>query len=437
MKRLKILDKFTGNDYTTVLNFYREAQWYRKSAIHDLQVEKLKALLLTIQETSSYYGNIIKKNVDVKNVKDLSVLDIFPITDKRFLKENYNEIIHYRVNHLKDVRKGWTGGTTGEPLTLLKDSKTISSIWGAYYRFYDWMDIEYGDPTIAVWGKSVKETTLMKKLKQFITRRLENVKYISAYHIDNNNVEGNISLFENHKPILLRGYKNTIKEMAMTFKDIGFEFPLRAVSTTVDPLFESDRKLFREIFHCETFDQYGCGEVGSMAFECEAHQGLHVTNERCIIETNLNSELIVTDLDNTIMPIIRYKNGDLIELTNKKCSCGRAGDRILQIKGRTGDVIIGENGKRVHPVFFNNILNESYLSKKYSIKNYKVIQHSKDQLEWKIVVDELKPDDKNYMSAEVKKVLGDISVEIKVVYNIPALSNGKYKFVESLINSTL
>ena len=433
MNRLKILDTFTGNDYVPILNFYRETQWYTKNAIHDLQVEKLKVLFFTIQETSSYYGNIIKNNVDIENIKDLSVLNIFPIIDKRFLKENYNEIIHHQVNNLKGVRKGWTGGTTGEPLTLLKDTSTISSIWGAYYRFYEWMGVEYGDPSIAVWGGSIKNNSIKKKLKQFVTRKLENVRYISAYHYDQESVGDIVKLFEQHKPLLLRGYKNMIKEIALSLKKAGFQYPLHAVSTTVDPLFESDRKLFKEVFQCETFDQYGCGEVGSIAFECDMHQGLHVTNERCIVEVNEDGELIVTDLDNTVMPIIRYKNGDLIELTNKKCSCGRAGDRILQIKGRTGDVIIGKNGKRVHPVFFNNILNESYLSKKYNIKNYKVIQFSKEHLEWKIAVEELTADDKTYLSAEVRKVLGDVMIDIQVVDNIPVLSNGKYRFVESKI----
>ena len=88
---------------------------------------------------------------------------------------------------------------------------------------------------------------------------------------------------------------------------------LNAVSTTAEKLFKFQRKKMVEAFGENIYDQYGCGETLSIAFECEKHEGLHITNEHTILEiidkknqVNNRGRVIITNLDNYAMPIIRY-----------------------------------------------------------------------------------------------------------------------------------
>lgn len=435
MNRLSLLDKFTGNDYNGYLSLYRKTQWYAEEQMLQFQVEKLKALLNKIRITSPFYGKIINDSINISDIKDLSCLSNFPVLDKQDLKRHYSEILNNDMKRIKSrVSKGWTGGTTGQPLTVYKDHITRSSIWGAYYRFYDWMGISFGHPVLAVWGTPLKAKSLKHKLKHEFSRQLRNVKAIGADEIEKSAVGNIIKLFHGHKPVLLNGYAQAIKDMVLILRETDFSFALKAISTTADTLFDNDRKLFREVFGCETFDQYGCGEVGSIAFECDAHQGLHVVNERCIVETNEQGELIITDLDNYVLPIIRYKNGDIVETDNTPCSCGRYGNKIKKIHGRIRDVIIGSKGSKIHPILFNSILNDSYIGSSRTIKKYKVIQHDRNNIEWLVVCDDLLVKDMEYMKRMVQEQTGIYNVNIKPVKDISSDKNGKYRLVESMLH---
>ena len=92
--------------------------------------------------------------------------------------------------------------------------------------------------------------------------------------------------------------------------------------TTAEPLLPQHRELFEKVFSAEVFDQYGCGEIGGIAYECPAHTGLHITEERLIVNTKDNGEFLLTALDNYAMPNINYWNGDEAEFENQECTCG-------------------------------------------------------------------------------------------------------------------
>ena len=204
-----------------------------------------------------------------------------------------------------------------------------------------------------------------------------------------------------------------------------------AISTTAEPLFKENRILFQNVFNCEVYDQYGCGEVQSIAFECPEHTGLHVAFERCITEIDKNGNLIVTDLDNHAFPFIRYKNGDKVTESKRPCPCGRKGMKFSKILGRDGDVVIGPNNNSLHPEFFTHLLNESGVSFRNNIKKYQVIQEKKEILEWMIIGEECNEDDKIILKNAIRKYLGDIDVSIRNVKEIKASSSGKHRYVIS------
>ena len=85
-------------------------------------------------------------------------------------------------------------------------------------------------------------------------------------------------------------------------------------------------------FQCGVFNQYGCAECNSIAFECTSHNGLHVSDEHVFLEALDGKErvldgemgaLTLTTFYRYMMPLIRYQNGDIISKDNSSCSCGR------------------------------------------------------------------------------------------------------------------
>ena len=66
-------------------------------------------------------------------------------------------------------------------------------------------------------------------------------------------------------------------------------------------------------------------------------------------------EMVLTTLDRTMMPILRYRTHDLTRILPGDCPCGRTHRRIDRIKGRTDDMFIIK-GVNVFPMQVEKIL---------------------------------------------------------------------------------
>ena len=121
-----------------------------------------------------------------------------------------------------------------------------------------------------------------------------------------------------------------------------------------------DRALLEEVFGCPVFNRYGCREVSVMASECPAHCGLHVMAEGLYLEIETPNgpaapgemgAILVTDLLNGAMPLIRYRIGDLAAWAEGPCPCGRGLPRLRSVAGRVTDFLVGADGRLVSGVF--------------------------------------------------------------------------------------
>ena len=187
--------------------------------------------------------------------------------------------------------------------------------------------------------------------------------------------------------------------------------------------------MFRRVFRCDAFDQYGCGEVEAIAMECASHEGLHVTEERVVLELDDEDRVIVTDLDNLAFPFIRYRNGDQAIASDRTCSCGRQSPLLRKILGRTGDSICGPSGRRVHPEFFTHLINETGISYRTRLRRYQVVQESPRRLVWRMAADQLSDLDRDWLISQVRRYLGDVEVEIVQVHEIATNRSGKFQYV--------
>jgi phenylacetate-CoA ligase len=91
-------------------------------------------------------------------------------------------------------------------------------------------------------------------------------------------------------------------------------------------------------------DEYAAPECRGIAYDCDAHDGHHVSAESYIVEV-LNDrqpatsgelgDVVITDLDSFSVPLIRYRIGDRAVAISETCICGRGLLRIGQIQKRT------------------------------------------------------------------------------------------------------
>jgi phenylacetate-CoA ligase len=130
---------------------------------------------------------------------------------------------------------------------------------------------------------------------------------------------------------------------------------VKCIVTTSEVLDDYSRSFIEEVTQLRVFNEYGCGEVGSIAHECEAGQ-LHIMADNLLVEVEASDDLppgfghlLVTDLHNLAMPLIRYRLGDLGILSNTSCPCGKPYPILERIVGRAYDLVVGGDGKLYHP----------------------------------------------------------------------------------------
>ena len=111
------------------------------------------------------------------------------------------------------------------------------------------------------------------------------------------------------------------------------------------------------------FDIYGSIEMGVIAWECETHQGYHVAEDSVLMETQATAaggaRLLLTNLHNEAMPLIRYDQGDLAVVGDgAPCACGRRFRRLEAIQGRVTDSILRPDGSHVPPFSVTSVVRD-------------------------------------------------------------------------------
>ena len=125
-------------------------------------------------------------------------------------------------------------------------------------------------------------------------------------------------------------------------EDIRFE----SMVLSAEMLLPGQRAMIEETFGGKVFNRYGCREVSVIASECEYHTGLHINADALLVEVepmpNLPQgmgRILITDLMNRSMPLIRYEIGDLASLNFQQCACGRSLPLLGPIEGRLTDFL--------------------------------------------------------------------------------------------------
>ena len=143
---------------------------------------------------------------------------------------------------------------------------------------------------------------------------------------------------------------------------------LRTLFIGAEPHTEEQRRRIEQLLGVKAYNSFGMTEMNGpgVAFECKRQDGMHLWEDNYIVEIvdpdtlepvpdGEYGEMVLTTLDRTMMPIIRYRTRDLTRIIPGQCSSGRTHRSIDRIKGRTDDMFIIK-GVNVFPMQVEKIL---------------------------------------------------------------------------------
>lgn len=417
---------YPSNPYK-IFKFLMKSQYWEDEKLQNYQISRFNKLIKSALKSPHYesiYSNI-KSDLNFEEIRNLEVTD-----KKSFQKNSVNFI-------LGNLNKGFThasSGSTGKPtkITISKEAEAYRK--ASVMRFRAWWNLKPEDKLINFTAYPRLRDTLIKKIKNYLNPKLD----VDIFSINQKNIFSIYKQILNYHPKYFRGYVSSIKQFGMLLKENDLDakmFKLKVIIVTSEILYDSDRTMLEEIFGCKVANEYGCAEGGLIAYECPKG-GMHIQEEMILLFTNKKDEIISTELNNDLMPLINYKIGDKIILTNRKCQCGRQLKLIERIEGRiSSDDIIKPDGSSMNYLFFDKMIkNLSGTELWGKIKRFQIIQKGMDFNVYIVKGENYSNDVSSYIIKYIKQGISrDVNVKIVFVDNINPEKSGKYRIFKRII----
>ena len=428
-------------------------QWLSYKALSDIRWNKLKQLLLFSYEQIPFYKRIWKEcgvnPGDFASEKDLIYL---PVIEKKELLQA-QERDKFLLSRKEKYEVTHTSGTTGErfqvPFTFSGFQKKYANHLRQVYAC-DWR-LGIKSATLHYSGHSQfrgkysgregdKEPFVQfrENALRIAHRRRVLTPYYEAASGNNMFAQEWYEQLRNYAPYMfetmdfnLLVMKNYIERNHLPHLSIPKTFVLGTYSKNL-------RSSLEAFFNTEIFDRYSPHEIEGVAFACHVHRGMHMAIDSYHVEFLDSSNqpvgpeetgfIVVTDLDNYLLPLIRYKVGDVGHYYNGACACGRGFPLMGEIDGRARDLFVLRNGSMVAPARIAAVLQDEP-----AVALFQVIQNLNNDIAVKIV-----PNNNIYASAVTERIqkrltelLGpDEKTVIALVERIELEPNGKCSFVK-------
>lgn len=415
-----------------------KSQYLTNEELKEYQLVKLKKIIRHCYGNIPYYTKIFNQvGLHPRLIQSLEDLRKIPPLEKNIVKKNSGfELLDKKIN-LKKTYKISTSGSTGEPLNLYVNFDQLEWRFATTIRGFTWAGWFPFLKNIRLWHQTLGLNT-MQIAKERIDMYLSNRKFFPAYEFDTSKTMKLIEYLSSQKNCILDGYAESFEYIARTIKNTNIKkkFNIKSIITSAQTLSKDTKTNIENFFQTKVFDKYGAREFSGIAYENDEFNGHLVNMESYILEvvekknseTNRKiGEILITDLNNTAMPLIRYKIGDLAEIKKFELEkCKLKFDRIGDIEGRITSIINLPEKKWLPGTFFAHFFKdyEDY------ILRYQIIQTTINEIEIHIVpTDSYNLTIQNKIETKISIYLKNISIKFLLKNSIDMVKTGKFNSV--------
>jgi len=406
----------------------------------------LKAMLIHAGATSPYYRDVFQHvGFDPNAVTSLLDLAALPFVTKSDLSIEMPRVLSNQFRR-EELVAYTTGGSSGLTLTYYRDSRTTEIRRAQDLLFNGKIGVYPGAKRAWVWGAPLdawRQQSVKSRIRNSLSER---AIFFHSYVGGAASIEAFLHRLNKHRPEVILAYPNMLAALAEYARDHKIPLhPVPKVVVTAETVYDWQRELFKEVFGATTFERYGAREIGTLASEVDCHRGLHIFEPSYVIEVvdqgghavapGEMGELVITDLCNRAMPLIRYRIGDLVALDESTCGCGCTWQRIGKVGGRILDLVTRSDGSRVAGQVILDIVHDVKLKCRIQVAqtavNTFVIRH--------LEMDTINGDIRSRLLESFKTYLGaEVTVEYEKVKELTYDKSGKYRwFINELSRKTI
>ena len=288
-----------------------------------------------LKKTLSYCS----ENIDFYKGKG-SVLEGYDFIDKKVLMDNFER---FTKKGFSIKNTGMTSGTTGTPGKFFRDIKSMAMEQYFQEKYFKWR----GTYRIIFRGERLFDSSYdLDKIYKTIPFIRE--MYVSSFHINDRSLKNLVERIKGIPEKSLWAYPSSAYMLAEYCLRNNEHIDFEVVALSSEMLMDYQRKTIEKAFNCIIKDWYGQAERVAALVRCEYgsyHEIEGYSNIEYVPAVDNMLEISGTTLYNKVMPLVRYNVHDLVELSDKACSCGNKGRNIVKIHGRNNSFVELPNSK--------------------------------------------------------------------------------------------
>lgn len=385
-----------------------------------------------IAKINGSLDNLLKHSVKTvsfyDSYKDCG-LTAFPVVNKTVIRASFASFLSSSYNS-EELYQAITSGSTGTPFKIYQDRNKKLRNYADTLYFAGLAGYRTGHRLVylKIWVK--------EKMKNPIAYRLQNIVPVDVIRFNEREIEALINRMEKDRSTFgLLGYSSAL-ELICRYLDRTGHGPVKAEVKSIiaisETLNDNTRESLEKYFGVPAVSRYSNLENGIIAQQIPGQGSRYLVNSASYhveilkmdsdepAEEGEQGRIVVTDLFNYAMPMIRYDTGDIGYMVHDENFPWRK--YLNHVEGRRMDLLYDTSGNLVSSyIVYKNMWQYT------EIEQYQLIQEDKKRYTIKINCREPFTREQKLIG-EFKSYLGqDADFSIENVTEIPLLSSGKRK----------
>jgi phenylacetate-CoA ligase len=420
---------------------FDSSQWLSPAELREVQWRKVQAILRHAYETVPFYREAFQAaGIHPDRIDSPAAFARIPVLHKSALRANKYRLVSSRFR-VEDLIPSASGGSTGEPVQFYYNRDSYERRIAASMRADGWAGWRSCSGELHIWGVNLLPQKQIAQVKSWLLYAGMRKTVVNSFDLTPEVMTDRVAdLLERLRPRIVIGFSHALYEIArrLVEKRIDVRPPVGVVAAA-EKLYPHQRKVIEQGFGAPVYDRYGCREVMIIGAECPEHAGLHVAADNLYVEfardgvpcePDESGEVLLTDLHNYGMPLIRYRVGDVGSWNSEACRCGRGLPLMNAVEGRTLDFIRTPSGRLVSGAFFPHFLKDFP-----AVRAFQVLQERREAVTVRMTLEgRLSSDDESLVKGTIARTIGsDVAIEWQLGPDIVIERTRKFRPVISTV----
>lgn len=338
--------------------FQREAQnvesWDAETIRH-YQTAAVRTSLIAAAKAPFYAKRFAECGVEPEKFEALEQLADYPLLTKQDLLLHREEMVNpgYDASQRLYIT---TGGSSGVPVGFYLH-KGLSRPKEQAYLEAQWSRRGYrvGDRVAVIRG-GVTSSKARGGISYYDATR--NWLILSSYHLTLERLPEYVAALRAFRPQHLHAYPSAALMLARGLEQTGMKLdvPLTSVLCGSEKLTKESQTCLEQAFGAPVFHWYGHSERVLLAGQGRSSSDLHFWPTYGLVEfgeptADGHREVIGTSFHNHVMPLIRYRTGDFVRMTNDERRAANVGieswPAVSEVIGRDYEFLVSSTGRRI------------------------------------------------------------------------------------------